>query len=75
MVVITVGRDYFVSCYARRDAFLPNTTKSVIKKVVDDLYKSNRINGDYLKHVAYIMGRPFSDIYIYPNFDMENVRL
>jgi len=75
ILVISIGRDYFVSKYARRDAFLPRTNQAALKKTIDDLYSNSGVSRDYLRHTVFIPGRPYPDIYIYPSFHLTKGRL
>jgi len=67
IVVISVGRDYFISKYARRDMFLPKTLSNVIQTVFNNLKQTG--NYKYLQHLILVIGKYPNQIFTYPTFN------
>jgi len=69
IVIISVGRDYFVTKYARRDLdMFPNRIRETVKDVWNMLKENQKSSYQYLHHVAVILGKTLDKVLIHPEF-------
>ena len=62
MIVISVGRDYFVSKYTRRDMYLPTTLIDALQDVLIALKQTGKY--EYLQELVLIAGKNANQVYV-----------
>jgi len=70
IIIISVGRDYFVSKFARRDMFLPRTLYKSLKNSFIELKQTETY--PYLQHVFFIAGKLENQTHLYPELNKEH---
>lgn len=74
MLIITNGRDYFVTRYARRDMdMIPEAVYAALQKAWSTLMQENCGASEHLHHVIVVLGKAPDKVLTYPPLDPDKV--